>query len=86
MGDIDSFTAAIAAAVAQQNMAAIEISQNVGQAANGTAIVARSIAGTAEATENANRSAGKVLSAAHDLSDQAAQLCSSVGRFLVNVA
>jgi methyl-accepting chemotaxis protein len=30
MGDIDSFTAAIAAAVARQNMAAIEISQNIG--------------------------------------------------------
>jgi methyl-accepting chemotaxis protein len=86
MGDIDSFTAAIAAAVGQQNMAANEISQNIGQAAAGTAIVARSIAGTAEATENTNRSADKVLSTAHDLSDQAAQLRASVDRFLSNVA
>jgi methyl-accepting chemotaxis protein len=86
MGDIDKFTASIAAAVAQQNIAANEISQNIGQAANGTAIVARSIAGTAEATENANRSADKVLATAHDLSDQAAQLRSSVDRFLANVA
>jgi methyl-accepting chemotaxis protein len=86
MGDIDSFTSSIAAAVAQQNIAANEISQNIGQAANGTAIVARSIAGTAEATENANRSADKVLATAHDLSDQAAQLRSSVDRFLANVA
>ena len=86
MGDIDSFTSAIAAAVAQQNIAANEISQNIGQAANGTAIVARSIAGTAEATENANRSADKVLATAHDLSDQATQLRSSVDRFLANVA
>jgi methyl-accepting chemotaxis protein len=86
MGDIDSFTSTIAAAVAQQNMAATEISQNIGQAAAGTAIVARSIAGTAEATENANRSADKVLATAHDLSDQAAQLRSSVDRFLANVA
>ena len=86
MGDIDKFTASIAAAVAQQNIAANEISQNIGQAANGTAIVARSIAGTAEATENANRSADKVLATAHDLSNQAAQLRSSVDRFLANVA
>jgi methyl-accepting chemotaxis protein len=86
MGDIDSFTSSIAAAVAQQNMAATEISQSIGQAAAGTAIVARSIAGTAEATENANRSADKVLATAHDLSDQAAQLRSSVDRFLANVA
>ena len=49
-------------------------------------MVARSIAGTAEATENANRSADKVLATAHDLSNQAAQLRSSVDRFLANVA
>ena len=86
MGDIDGFTSAIAAAVSEQNMAATEISRNIGQAAAGTAIVARSIAGTAEATENANRSADLVLSTAHDLSNQAAQLRSSVDRFLSNVA
>jgi methyl-accepting chemotaxis protein len=86
MSDIDSFTSTIAAAVTQQNTAANEISRNIGQAAAGTAIVARSIAGTAEATENANRSADKVLATAHDLSDQAAQLRASVDRFLANVA
>ncbi len=86
MSDIDSFTSSIAAAVSQQNMATNEISQNIGQAAAGTAIVARSIAGTAQATENANRSADKVLATAHDLSDQAAQLRASVDRFLANVA
>jgi len=86
MSEIDSFTATIAAAVGQQNVAANEISRNIGQAAAGTAIVARSITGTAEATENANRSADKVLATAHDLSDQAVQLRSSVDRFLANVA
>ena len=49
-------------------------------------MVARSIAGTAEANENANRSADKVLATAHDLSDQAVQLRASVDRFLANVA
>ncbi|MCP3470891.1 methyl-accepting chemotaxis protein [Bradyrhizobium sp. CCGUVB1N3] len=86
IGDIDSFTGRIAAAVSQQNAAAGEISRNIGQAANGTAIVARSIAGTAEATDNANRSADMVLATAHDLSNQAMQLRSSVDRFLANVA
>jgi methyl-accepting chemotaxis protein len=86
MGDIDSFTSTIAAAVAQQNVAATEISHNIGRAANGTAIVARSIAGTAQATEDANRSADKVLTTAHDLANQAAELRSSVDRFLTSVA
>lgn len=86
IGDIDKFTGRIAAAVDQQNLAAGEISRNIGQAANGTALVARSIAGTAAATDNANRSADMVLATAHDLSNQAAQLRASVDRFLANVA
>jgi methyl-accepting chemotaxis protein len=86
MGDIDSFTANIAAAVSQQNAATTEISKNIGQAAAGTASVARSIAGTAAASENANRSAEMVLTTANDLSRQAAELRSSVDRFLSNVA
>src|SRR5262245_56160998 len=86
MGDIDSFTATISAAVQQQNEAAREITRSIGHAASGTANVARSIAGTAEATENTNRSADMVLATANDLSQQAAQLRASVDRFLANVA
>jgi methyl-accepting chemotaxis protein len=86
MGEIDSFTATIANAVNQQNKAAAEISDNIRQAAAGTASVARGIAGAAAASENTNRSAGMVLSSAHDLSRQAADLRSSVDRFLANVA
>ena len=86
MADIDSFTAAIAAAMSQQNMAAIEISENIRQAANGTASVAQRIAGTAASTENTNRSADLVLSTAQGLSSQAAELRSSVDHFLTNVA
>jgi methyl-accepting chemotaxis protein len=86
MGDIDSFTASIAAAVDQQNAATTDISRNIGQAAAGTASVAQSIAGTAAASENTNRSADLVLTTASDLSRQAAELRSSVDRFLSNVA
>jgi methyl-accepting chemotaxis protein len=86
MGDIDSFTAALSAAVQEQNAAAIEITRSIGNAATGTANVARSIAGTAEATENTNRSADRVLATATGLSQQAAHLRSSVDRFLANVA
>ncbi len=86
MGDIDSFTASLSAAVQQQNAAAGEITRSIGHAATGTANVARSIAGTAEATENTNRSADMVLATASDLSEQAAQLRASVDRFLANVA
>ena len=86
MGNIDSFTATLSAAVQQQNAAASEITRSIGHAATGTANVARSIAGTAEATENANRSADTVLATANGLSQQAAQPRSSVDRFLANVA
>ncbi|HXL28646.1 MAG TPA: methyl-accepting chemotaxis protein [Bradyrhizobium sp.] len=86
MGEIDSFTATIATAVNQQNTAAAEITKNIRQAAAGTASVARGIAGTAAASEDTNRSADLVLSSANGLSRQAAELRSSVDRFLSNVA
>src|SRR4029450_13868135 len=73
MGDIDSFTPALPAPVQQQNAAAGEIPRSIGHAATGTASVARSIAGTAEATENTNRSAHLGLAAPHDLSKEAGQ-------------
>ena len=86
MGEIDRFTATIATAVNQQNTATAEITENIRQAAAGTEDVARGIAGTAAASENTNRSADLVLSSAHDLSRQTADLRSSVDRFLSNVA
>jgi methyl-accepting chemotaxis protein len=86
MGEIDSFTATIAGAVNQQSMAAAKISENIRQAAAGTAGVARGIAGTAAASETTNRSAEQVLNSARDLSRQATELRSSVDRFLANVA
>jgi methyl-accepting chemotaxis protein len=86
MADIDSFTAAIARAMNQQNTAAIEISENIRQAAAGTASVAERIAGTAAASENTNRSADLVLATAQELSSQAAELRSSVDHFLANAA
>jgi methyl-accepting chemotaxis protein len=86
MSDIDSFTASIARAMSEQNTAAIEISENIRQAAAGTASVADRIAGTAAASENANRSAELVLATARGLSSQAAELRTSVDRFLANAA
>jgi methyl-accepting chemotaxis protein len=86
MADIDSFTASIARAMNQQNTAAIEISENIRQAAAGTASVAQRIAGTAAASENTNRSADLVLATAQELSSQAAELRSSVDHFLANAA
>jgi peptidoglycan/LPS O-acetylase OafA/YrhL len=44
------------------------------------------VAGTAAASENTNRSTDLVLSSAHNISRQAAELRSSVDRFLANVA
>jgi methyl-accepting chemotaxis protein len=86
MADIDSFTAAIAQAMSRQQTAAIEISENIRQAAAGTASVAERITGTAAASENTNRSADLVLTTAQELSHQAAELRSSVDHFLASVA
>ena len=86
MNEIDAFTATIASAVNLQNAAAAEITESVRQAAAGTANVARGIAGTAAANENATRSADLILRSANDLARQAAELRSSVDRFLSNVA
>jgi methyl-accepting chemotaxis protein len=86
MSDIDGFTASIARAMSEQNAAAVEISENFRQAAAGTASVADRIAGTAAASENANRSAELVLATARGLSSQAAELRTSVDRFLANAA
>jgi methyl-accepting chemotaxis protein len=86
MTDIDSFTASIARAMSQQNIAALEISENIRHAAAGTASVAQGIAGTAEASENTHRSADLVLATAQELSSQAAALRSSVDQFLANAA
>jgi methyl-accepting chemotaxis protein len=86
MGEIDSFTATIAGAVNRQNVATAEISENIRQAAAGSVSVAEGIAGTAAASEKTNRSADQVLYSAQDLSRQAAELRSSVDRFLANVA
>jgi methyl-accepting chemotaxis protein len=86
MADIDSFTAAIARAVGQQNAAATEITENIRQAAAGTASVADRIAGTASASENTNRSADLVLATAQELSSQAAELRSSIDHFLASAA
>jgi methyl-accepting chemotaxis protein len=86
MGDIDGFTASLSVAITRQNASAGDISRSIGQAATGTALVARSIAGTAEATDETNRSADLVLATARSLSSEAAQLRLSVDRFLSNVA
>ena len=86
MNEIDTFTAAIASAVNQQNAAAAEITENIRHAAVGTADVARGISGAAAASENANHSAELILRSTNDLSRQAAELRSSVDRFLSNVA
>jgi methyl-accepting chemotaxis protein len=86
MGEIDSCTVAIAAAVGQQNTAATEMSRSIREAAVGTANVAQGISGTAEANATTHSSADSVLATARDLSRQAVELRSSVDRFLSNVA
>ena len=85
IGDIDGFTASISTAVSQQNAAAAEISR-----VSGTRLPARhrlrAVSPGRRRARGEGATAGLVLATAHDLSDQAMQLRSSVDRFLSNVA
>jgi methyl-accepting chemotaxis protein len=75
----------IAAAVEQQNAATREIAGNVQQAADGTTSVSGNIAGMSQTSNDVESAAGKVLSAAEDLSRQADHLHREMDSFVATV-
>ncbi len=85
IGQIDEIANAIAAAVEEQGAATAEISRNTQEAATGTQQVTDNIASVSEATAEAGQSAGEVLGAANELSQQATRLRSDVDSFLTEV-
>jgi methyl-accepting chemotaxis protein len=86
MDDVNSYTGAIAAAVAQQGAATTEISQNVQQAAQGTQIVTTNIADLSGAVDQTAASAEHVVRASGELSTRTEELRGEVDRFLARVA
>jgi methyl-accepting chemotaxis protein len=86
MGDVDSYMAAIAAAVEEQGAATGEISHNVQQAAEGTQSVVGNITGVTQATTQTSQSAGEVNEAASSVTQNTEKLNQTVSKFLQAVA
>jgi len=82
IGDIDTNSAAIAAAVEQQGAATSEISRSAQSASEGTSHVSMSISMVEEGAEVTGRNAGDVRNSVNDLAGQARALETGVNLFL----
>ncbi|GAA0600674.1 HAMP domain-containing methyl-accepting chemotaxis protein [Caenispirillum bisanense] len=85
IGEIDSISSTIAAAVEEQTAATQEIARNVQQAAHGTQEVSNHIAGVTRAAGETGAASGQVLTASEELQEQAARLGREMQNFLVQV-
>jgi methyl-accepting chemotaxis protein len=85
IGEIDTNSAAIAAAVEEQGAATKEISRNVQEAAMSTQEVTSSIGAVAVAVDNAGRDAGEMLTRMRKLSQEAGSLNEKVEVFLQKI-
>jgi methyl-accepting chemotaxis protein len=86
MTEIDSYTAAIAAAVEEQGAATREISRNVQEAAVGTEQLTQNVSGVTRAIGETTHAAGDVKHVADDLGRRTQALDQAVNRFLTDVA
>ncbi|WP_188578595.1 methyl-accepting chemotaxis protein [Azorhizobium oxalatiphilum] len=82
---MNTYSNAIATAVAEQGAATSEIVRSVAQASAGTSEVTGNITGVAQTAQSVGSAAGEVLSLSTDLSAQASALSSEMQRFLVTV-
>jgi methyl-accepting chemotaxis protein len=82
---MNEISTTIAAAVEEQGSATREIARNVQETAQHTGDVTRSIADVARAAGDTGTTAERVLSAAIDLSGQAANLRAEVDKFLASI-
>jgi methyl-accepting chemotaxis protein len=85
ISEINEISAAIAAAMEQQNATTAEITRNVQQAAQGTEEVTGNITQVNQAATRTGGAAGEVLSASHTLASQAESLRRQVEGFLANI-
>jgi methyl-accepting chemotaxis protein len=83
--DISTASAAIAAAVEEQDVATKEIARSVAEAASGTKEVSSNISGVNEAAAQTGEAAGQVLDAAGEVAKQGSVLSSSVEAFLEQI-
>lgn len=85
IGEIETISSGISAAVEEQSAATQEISQNIAMAAEGTSNVSASIAGVSEAAASTGREAATMLQSAEGLSAQAENLRQAVGDFVAQI-
>lgn len=82
VSDMESITAAVAAAIEEQNSATQEISKNIEDVASAAEDVAQNVVHVSEAAQINGRMAGDVLEASNLLSDQSGRLGTRVQTFL----
>ncbi|MEQ8395086.1 HAMP domain-containing methyl-accepting chemotaxis protein [Thalassobaculum sp.] len=82
VGDMEGITAAVAAAIEEQNSATQEISKNIEDVASAAEDVAQNVVHVSEAAQTNGRMAGDVLQASNLLSDQSGRLGTRVQTFL----
>ncbi|MCF4127315.1 methyl-accepting chemotaxis protein [Methylobacterium sp. SyP6R] len=82
IGDLSGISTAIAASIEEQGAATLEIVRTISQAATGTGAVTATITGVADAAGEAGQAAGRVLSVASSVSQEAEHLNTEVTRFL----
>ncbi|MDK9698424.1 MAG: methyl-accepting chemotaxis protein [Siculibacillus sp.] len=85
IGEVEGLTAAIAAAVEEQEAASRDMASSISHAAGGSSQVASDIARVADAMEAANRGVGSVVDVMDELSAVANQLTDDVRTFLNRV-
>ena len=85
IGQMNTITETIAAAIEEQGAATKEIARSVQQAAQGTQGVMQHIVGVREASGQVGAAAAQVMSAAGQLGSQSKQLKTETGKFLDNV-
>ena len=81
IGRVNDISTTIASAVEEQTATTNEIGRNVGEAAHGTADIAKTITGMAEAAQSTATGATDSQGAASSLSQMASELQSLVGQF-----
>jgi len=79
---IDEIATSIAASVEEQNVSTQEISRSVHEASAGTQEVTRNISGVSQAADDTGGSAGQVLAAATQLTEQSGQLRTQIETFV----
>ncbi len=85
VGEIDTLTAAIAAAIEEQGAATREISMNVQHAAQGTMTLTRNVGGVNEAIEKTEHAAEDFLKVSGYLRSQSAQISEQVRDFFSDI-